>query len=80
MNLMRIISMSIIVFCLLAGACASQGHTNKTKISRNYHKKEHNKNQANINSLQYSTKKRKKNKQGFFGWLFPGKKSYYASQ
>ena len=79
---MRVISMIIIVFCLLAGACASHGKTNKTKISTKYHKKEYPRNQANINSLQYikHSNKKKHNKPPFFKRLFPGKKSYYAAQ
>ncbi len=78
---MRVISMIILVFCLLAGACASQGKTNKTKISTQYHKKEYPRNQANINSLQYTKRKKpKQNKPPFFKRLFPGKKSYYAAQ
>jgi len=82
MNYMRVISMIIVVFCLLAGACASQGQTNKTKISTKYHKKEYPKNQANINSLQYTKHSKRKghNKPGLFKRLFPGKKSYYAAQ
>ena len=78
---MRVISIIILVFCLLAGACASQGKTNKTKISTKYHKKEYPKNQANINSLHYTKRKKSKQKKpGLFKRLFPGKKSYYATQ
>jgi ABC-type oligopeptide transport system substrate-binding subunit len=82
MNHMRVISMIILVFCLLAGACASQGNkTNKTKISTKYHKKEYPKSQANINSLQYTKRKKTKQKKpGLFKRLFPSKKSYYATQ
>ena len=81
MNHMRVISMIILIFCLLAGACANQGHTNKTKISTKYHNKEYPKNQAKINSLQYTKRKKSKQKKpGFFKRLFPGKKSYYAAQ
>jgi ABC-type oligopeptide transport system substrate-binding subunit len=80
MNDMRVNFMILAVFCLLAGACASQGSSSKTKMSSKYHKKEYPRNQANINSLQYDSKKKKdKNKPGFFKTLFPGKKSSYAS-
>lgn len=78
---MRVIFLISVVFCLMAGACASQGKTNKTKMSHKYHKKEYPSNQADINSLQYTGKKKNKhNKPGFFKRLFPGRKSYYAGQ
>ena len=78
---MRIIFIILITFSLVAGGCASQGNTNKTKISQKYHKKEYPKSQANINSMNYGTKKKKKKnkKPGPFKRLFSGKKSYYAN-
>ena len=77
---MRVIFIIILGFSLLAGACSSQGKTNKTKISQKYHKKEYPKNQANINSLHYSKNAKKKQKQpGFFKRLFSGNKNYYAN-
>lgn len=69
MNLMRVIFMIIALFCLLAANCAPAGKAGKTRMSQKYHKKEFPRNQANINSLQYSTKKKNKNKKGFFEWL-----------
>ena len=79
---MRVISIVLVSICLIAGACTSQGSAYKTKISHKYHKKEHSKNQANINSLQYTkqSKNSKGNKPGFFKRMFSGKKSYYAAQ
>ena len=75
---MRVIFMIIAVFCMVAAGCASQGKSSKTKMSSKYHKKEYPRNQANINSLTYSTKKNKDYKPGFFKQLFPGRKRYYA--
>lgn len=82
MNLIRVIFIALVAICLIAGACTSQGSAYKTKISHKYHKKEHTKHQANINSLHYASKanKSKKNKPGFFKRIFPGKKSYTAAQ
>lgn len=79
MNHMRVNFIILAIFCFLAAACASQG-PGKTKMSSQYHKKEYPRNQANINSLhQNSTRKKYKNKPGFFKTLFPGKKRNYAS-
>ena len=78
MVVMRVIFMVIVIFCVLVAACASQEKVARTKMSSRYHKKEHPRSQADINSLTYSTRKKKNNKPGFFKQLFPGKKSYYA--
>ncbi len=78
---MRVIFTLLIVFSFLFGSCAPHRQTNKTKISQKYHKKEYPKNQANINSLNYSSSRKTKpsaNKPGFFRKVFPKKKSYYA--
>jgi hypothetical protein len=78
MILMRVIFMIIVIFCMLAAGCASQGISSKTKMSSKYHKKEYPRSQANINSLTYSSNRKKNNKPGFFKRIFPGKKSYFA--